>query len=378
MSLPVGLQLGREAGAIALSGPGHQLLASSFAGIIEAPLQASAADYGQGLTLAPGNTLALVGDRIQLQGGVLQSQPLQIPGPASPLPQGGVQFSLGSGREGWVALGQDPQWGWSLDYGGLASRSEILLAERSRIDGSGLAPSTIQLQGSDIALTSASAVYSNNLGARPGGAIRIDATGGVRIDGSFDPQVIPSQIRSTTLAPGAGSAIDLRAASLSLQDGGRLVTDAFASPGQGAIPGLISGSSGDIQLRVAGDITLQGRTETTRLSPFLTFLGSTTIFGGGDSGGISLQAHNLTLENGAVLSTAAAGSGGSGDIDLTVAGSIVVQGARAQDSLPSNLSTSSFTAQNAGSITIETARLRLGGGRRGGGQCLWARAMRGM
>lgn len=358
LSMPVGLQLGRNAGAISFQGPGHQLPVSSFAGIIEAPLQASAADYGQGLTLAPGNTLALVGNRLQLQGGALQSQPVQIPGSASPLPQGGVQFSLGSGRDGWVALSPDPQWGWSLDYGGLAQRSDILLAGRSRIDGSGLVPSTIQLQGEHIALTSASAIYSNNLGTQPGGAIRIDATGSVQIDGSFDPQVIPSQIRSTTLAPGAGSAIDLRAASLTLQDGGRLVSDAFAAPGQGRV----SGSSGDIQLRIGGDILLQGRTEADQLSPFLTFLGSTTIFGGGDSGKISLQAQNLTLDNGAVLSSGAIGSGSSGDLDLMVAGSIVVQGARAQDSLPSNISTSSFTDQNAGSITIDTARLRLAGG----------------
>ncbi|MHC5722234.1 MAG: two-partner secretion domain-containing protein, partial [Nostoc sp.] len=85
ISVPIGLQMGQNPGNIRVEGQGHSLLhPPSFLGPVSRdPLL-------NGLRVQPGKTLAILGNGIQLDGGVLIAESGQV--------------ELGSGRAGIVTL----------------------------------------------------------------------------------------------------------------------------------------------------------------------------------------------------------------------------------------------------------------------------------
>ncbi len=338
LSVPVGLQLGQDAGAISLIGPGHEI---SVPPIAELPtlLQAAPADYEKGLRLASGNTLALIGNGIRLEGGTLQSQ----------FPQGGVQFSLGSGSDGVVEIQPETQWGWSFDYGNLQSSSDIWLGNQARIDGSGGLPSRIQVSGKNVTLAEGTAVYSQNLGIFPNGAITFQVDELLTLAGSTDPGKIPSSVRNSSLSLGDGGAIDIKAGDLLLWGGGNIATNSFSN----------DGDSGNIKIDVENDIRLTSFLEPQAPSPFLTFIISST-WAEGDGGLIDVKTGNLRLENGVLISSSALfSSGNSNDLNIAAEDSIVIEGFNPENDFISAISSSSFSLGNAGSINVVTPRLSL-------------------
>ncbi len=343
LSIPVGLQLGRDAGAISLAGPGHEI-AVAPPSALPMPFQVAPADYAKGLSVSPGNTLALVGNGLFLDGATLQSQRQQ-----SSFLQGGVQLSLGSGREGAVLLQAEPQWGWALDYGDFASASDILLAKQTRIDGTGLLPSTIQVSGNDVSLVDGSVVYSQNLGAETNGNIRFNAEGRLFLGGTLNAFEMPSAIRNSIKAQGDGGKIEITAGDVMVNGGANIATTAFYG----------SGNAGEVDIKVARGLSLVGTAEAQSLSPFATLVTSTTMTTG-NSGDIFVEAGNLRIEDGAVISSSAfSGTGNSSNIQIFARDSIVIRSFNPINQFFSGVASSSFAAGDAGSILIETPRLSL-------------------
>jgi filamentous hemagglutinin family protein len=117
ISVPIGLQFGKTPGDIRVQGIGNQAPRS-------APL---------GLQTQPGNTLALVGENVLFEGGLMT------------VPEGRVE--LGSvGSEGLVSLSAASN-GWVLGYEGVSTFGDIILSKRAVVDASGDRVPTLRGRG---------------------------------------------------------------------------------------------------------------------------------------------------------------------------------------------------------------------------------------
>jgi len=136
VSVPIGLQMGTNPGRIGVQGNGYNLSQPS----IFVPITKGNASTG--LQVSAGQTLALVGGDIEIQGGVLTAE------------QG--QIELGSVRTGQVSLGDR----FTLSYQGIQEFGEIRLSQQTLVDASG--GGVIQVQGNRVSLTNGSLLLIQN------------------------------------------------------------------------------------------------------------------------------------------------------------------------------------------------------------------------
>ncbi len=136
VSVPIGLQMGTNPGRIGVQGNGYNLSQPS----IFVPITKGNASTG--LQVSAGQTLALVGGDIEIQGGVLTAE------------QG--QIELGSVRTGQVSLGDR----FTRSYQGIQEFGEIRLSQQTLVDASG--GGVIQVQGNRVSLTNGSLLLIQN------------------------------------------------------------------------------------------------------------------------------------------------------------------------------------------------------------------------
>ena len=126
ISTPIGLQVGKNSGSINIQGQGHSYLhKGNFVEPINRDSQLA------GLSVLPGKTLALIGNNIRLDGGILVAQSGKI--------------ELGSLNEGTVNLNTNFS-NWKLDYAPVQNFSDIHLTNAALIDASGNPGGSIHLQ----------------------------------------------------------------------------------------------------------------------------------------------------------------------------------------------------------------------------------------
>jgi filamentous hemagglutinin family protein len=133
ISVPIGLQIGSNPGAIQAQGAGHT-------GQFSDSLRVSGLNSTTGLQVQPGNTLALVGGNIALAGGLLSAP--------------GGRIELGSVTSGAVTLNSNPQ-GFALSYGNASGFGNIQMTQKalaSTQDFTNSSGGSIQLQGKQISL----------------------------------------------------------------------------------------------------------------------------------------------------------------------------------------------------------------------------------
>ena len=119
ISTPVGLQVGTGAGAIDVSGSGHQMTADPFTGAFDRT------NRSPGLQVNPGQTLALVGGPLLFTGGNLTASDGRI--------------ELGSIASNQVVTLQEKTPGeWILNYDNVTGAEDIWLEAAASIDCSGL------------------------------------------------------------------------------------------------------------------------------------------------------------------------------------------------------------------------------------------------
>ncbi len=226
MSVPIGLQMGSNPGAISVQGTGHSLAQPSFYSAILQPTPPT------GLGVSPGNTLALIGGAIALDGGVLLA------------PSGHIE--LGSLSSGSVGINTGlPQW--NFDYGKVQQFTDIRLSQQALVDGSGTPAGSLHLQGRNISLLDGSVVRLQNLGGTALGDLVINASGllEMRQVGTYGFQ--NNLISAENLGTGAGSNLIVSAQELQIQDGGVITTKTFSA-----------GSGGNMTIKVQDAIDLDG------------------------------------------------------------------------------------------------------------------------
>ena len=164
MSTPVGLSLDANPGPITVAGPGHGLTLnfSTFTPIRD--------NRPMGLQVNTGQTLALLGGNVLMEGGNLTAN------------QG--RIALGSvAQAGMVSLIPAAN-GFTLDYANIDSFGDLTFTQAASVDVSGEGSGNLHFQAGNLAVLETSAIISNVLGAEQGGDVRVRVSESVEIRGS--------------------------------------------------------------------------------------------------------------------------------------------------------------------------------------------------
>ncbi len=200
---------------------------------------------------------------------------------------------------------------------------------------------------STLAVQNGGQIAASTTGAGPGGDVSINATTSVQLTGKGS-NGSPSLLLVSS--EGAGNAGDLTIVTPTLTiDGGAQASASTLGAGQG----------GKVTV-TADEVTIVGMGQLQDILDRL-FLGTITrteeigsgifaaSFGSGRAGDLNLTSRNLTLQNGAFVSTSPFKSGPGGNLTLTASDTIRLIG--------SQLIGESYGSGNAGIITIRTNQL---------------------
>jgi filamentous hemagglutinin family protein len=379
VSAPLGLQMGSNPQPISVLGNGGGLRTTS-----------NLIDTALGLRVDAFQTLALVGGDIAISGGTLKTA--------------GGNIELGSlGSFGQVQLDATNQ-GLKLSYDAATTFQDIRLSDKTSVDASGLGSGNIQVRGRNISLIGGSQIQSSTLGNQNGGTLLVKASEQLELIGTSPDQQFASALLAEVKpnALGNGGDLTVEAAQLSLLNEATISTNnrgngiganltiktsesieaidsfitAIINPKAMGKGGTISietnklllqdsqigsdvrgkGDGGNIVVKAFDSINIIGSALGGRAPS--GFVSSVGISGEGTAGDISIETKNLSLQDGAGISSSTFGIGNAGSI--TINASIVdISGVSSDGGRPSSLvAMVSSTAQGkGGNIFLVTDRL---------------------
>ncbi|MEO0842094.1 MAG: filamentous hemagglutinin N-terminal domain-containing protein [Cyanobacteria bacterium J06643_5] len=325
VSVPLGLQMGSNPGDITVRGNGHTLSA------IDSSFALESRDTSSGLRVNSGNTLALIGGNLNLDGSIVSTD--------------GGHIELGA-----IASNNDipvqvklnnMDTSWTFDYSQIEGFKDINLTKRALIDASGVNSDSIQIQGQKVSLKDASLIVLENQGEQPGGDIQINAT--ELLEFTDSPANLFNGIFNDATNNGKAGNIIISTRELLMQNVGGLIGNRTFTEAAG---GSIFIDSKDIN--ILGSNSVFPGTIITRTS------------GTGNSGNISITTERLQILNQGIIASSTSNIGSAGNLTINAQETIEFI---APDPSPNNFSGISFSALsesgNAGNITINTGRLVL-------------------
>ncbi|MEG4627277.1 filamentous hemagglutinin N-terminal domain-containing protein [Microcoleus sp. w1-18aA5] len=324
-----------------------------------------------GASVAPGQTIALVGGDIELNQGTLTASTGQI--------------LLGSvASPGMVGLGSTP-FGLNLNYDKISNFGNIEIINGSVINTSGIGGGKVDIRGGNVSLNGGR-IYALTLGNIDGRGIDINAQN-FRVQGG-------AQLFTLTAGSGAAGAVNIRATD-SVEMNGIGLDNYRVFGGQYTLSGsfdpfdpqllLITGTN---SMGAAGNITI----DTGRLLMDNGSALTTTTLGAGNAGNITIRAgvldmlasaihsgpllgstgrggnitfegKRLTVSDGASVISLTRGEGGAGNINIKASESVEVLRTPTGSPVASLIgSTASGVNGEAGDINIDTKRLRISDG----------------
>jgi filamentous hemagglutinin family protein len=320
VSVPVGLQMGGNPGAIGVQGNGYDL---SVAVPIFSPLIRGR--NAAGLRVPAGQTLALIGGDLDIDGATLTAE------------QGRIE--LGSVRDGQVSLNATNP-GFAFNYQGSANFGDIRLSQQALADASG--GGLIQVHGNQVSLTDGSLLLIQNQGTQAGGSIGVNAAQSLKISGT-DPQAsIIGGLDSETAGVGRGAEITVSTRQLLAQGGAAIVARSYSAA-----------ETGKVTVNASDDVQLNGFSPS---NPSLTSTLATVNFSSGDAGDITVSTGRLIALNGGAVSSPTVGAGKGGTVTVNATESVELIG-QTSFFAPSNVNAAVFNAGNGGSVSINTSRL---------------------
>ncbi|MEG4984266.1 S-layer family protein [Microcoleus sp. BR0-C5] len=368
VNIPVGLRFRDNSGAIVNQ--------STAIGKLNLPASAVPIPISDrvGLAVEPGQTLALIGGDIQLQGGNLTASGGQIllGSTASP---GLVNFALTAGEKGNL----------TLNYDNIQNFGNIQISDGTLINTSGIGGGRVELKGGNVALSGAR-IYALTLGNIDGRGIDISAQK-LRVENG-------TQFSTLTLGDGAGGNINFRVA-----DSVEMIGLGVEGYQEVAIKYLVSGTTDPFDPLMmlfnasagagsGGNITI----DTGRLLFNNGVVGSGITFGGGNGGNLIIRANTfemvgsginngtakestgaggsisvdvarLIMRDGSLLTTTSYSSGPSGNININAAELVELSNSGPTTVVSTGISTLSIGSNGrAGNINVDTKRLTLSGG----------------
>lgn len=360
-----------------------------------------------GLTVQPGQTLALIGGNVNLVGGWLTA------------PQGRIELgSVESNGEVSIASG------WVFGYQGVQNFGDIQLSQQAGVATNG---GDIRVQGRRLVVSDRSIISTSTLGSHPAGNLTIRTTDGVEITGTGTSRILnrflagipataadeQSGLFANSFGVGRSGNLTIEAGNLTVKNGGIISTADFSplalepggnltitTPPTGAIQvnnaGLIAGTfalgkAGDLTINTGGlrvengafilgitfgagaggniSINAQDAVEIIGIisrEPFRSGIIASVGLRGvalqptGQGGNVTVKTNRLLVQDGAVLSAGSNGIGRSGNITLRTTDVEILDSPNVQVS--GTLAATSRSRGNSGDILIETNRLRVGGG----------------
>ena len=287
VSIPLGLQFGSSPGPITVNGNGHALAYDPRTFTING-------SNSSGLIAAPGQTLALIGGEISLQGGNLVSE-------------GGV-VEVGGVREGTVGLSTEGSL-WDFDYSNIASFADVSLVQQASIDVSADDAGSVRVSGEDINILGGSILLAKVVDSG-NGEIVLDASGDINVVG---------EDRSATVLVNTGAFVEIAAGAVGDGDSAIALDAENINISQGSQIGMGiagDGTSGIVSVN-AESVNLEGGSTTTPSSIYAIVLRGYTLGNGvGDGGDIVIDVDQLNLENGAQIAASTFGGGDAGDLTV--------------------------------------------------------------
>ncbi|HEY9611746.1 S-layer family protein [Allocoleopsis sp.] len=329
IAVPLGLQYGPNSGAIRVQGTGHTVTSSFFSPFV------GAGSSNSGLRVNPGNTLALVGGDVTLEGGILTAP--------------GGRIELGSVGEGFVSLTPPSPGGatggWTLGYEAVQNFRDIQLLSQTLADASGVGSGSIQVQGRNLELRDGSVMLIQNQGVQAGGSINVNATETVTLIGTTPDASTRSGLFNETLGIAKGGDIRLSTQHLVMQGGAGILANTFGNA-----------PSGNLSVNASDSIRLSG---FSPINPNAVSEIRATTFSSGRAGNVAVSTGQLNAVDGGGISSLTFGTGNGGDVTVNAAESVEMTGVSPGILRPSSVSAATFNAGNAGSVTVNTSRLVL-------------------
>jgi filamentous hemagglutinin family protein len=197
ISAPIGLQYGRNSGAITVQGSGHNL---TYDPVTYATIRSDT----EALQVQPGRTLALVGGNLILEGGNLRAAAGRI--------------ELGSVAFGDVSINENDS-GFTLGYSGIQNFGNILLSQKASVDASGEGGGSIQVQSRELLVNDGSAILSITTGANPGGDFTVNAIESIELLGESADGQYASAILTESQGAGTSGNLTINTRRLLVTDG---------------------------------------------------------------------------------------------------------------------------------------------------------------
>jgi filamentous hemagglutinin family protein len=360
VNVPMGLQFGAQPGGIRVESPGHGLYDPN-----RQPLQRDLRN--EGLQVRPGETLALVGGKIEIEGGNLTA--VGDVTPTGSIFRNGEIFAPGILFGGRIELGSvggnsrvNLTEGWMLGYEDVQDFQDIDLTKAASLDVSGSPTGTIQVWGRSIAVRDGSALLALTLGsesAQTDNGIFINASEALEVTGNTQVREpsgkmspLESRLQAEVWLGAAGNGGDVSITTNRLRVGNM---GAFISSGTRGM-----GKGGNLVV-TATDINLIGG----------NLFAQSAVEGSGQGGNITVNTDRLSLGNRATIDATTSGRGEAGNITILARESITLDSIDPKNGgdLPSIRSTNSRDLDSTieptgdgGQIDIETDRLIIRGG----------------
>jgi filamentous hemagglutinin family protein len=342
---PIGLQFSQNPASILVEGTGHTLVGGPYSGIAD-PLGTTQ------LKVNPGQTLALIGGGLSLNGGILTAQ------------SGHIELgALGKSSNSPVVRLVPSATSFTLDFAGVSNLGQINLTQKSLVDVSSeslLSPiqaGSIDVNGSVVNLIDGSLLLSQSsvLATRSAGDIKINASEALTARGvsdvgtANDGLFIPSGVFSSTFGSGQGANISISTQQFKMMDGAFTLASSFSSA-----------PSGEIQVVASDSIEFSGFA-TSELSGTNALL--TLSFLEGNGGTVSISASKIKLLDGSGVAAGTFGKGRGGNI-IVDAYQIEITGFRQEAGIFSNIGASTLIIGQGGDVRINTKQLSVQDGGR--------------
>jgi filamentous hemagglutinin family protein len=327
LNVPLGLQYGQDVGRILVQGQGNELRINQETGeVLEVNLTG-------GLEVEPGQTLALAGGEVVLEGGSLSAE------------SGRVEVWSVQG-EGLVGL-TPTNLGWELSNQGVQNFQDIRLSQAAAIDTSGAGGGNIQLQGRRVALEDGSFLLSLTRGEGSGGTMSIRASESIKATGSA-PNGEASLFLTETLSIAKAGDVEINTRRLILQNGAQVSSSTFNQ-----------GSGGKIIVNASELVEATGISQTGN---FASGLFSVARESTGEGGRVELTTKQLVLQDGAQVSATTFSQGSGGNVLVNASESVEAIGTAPIGT--SGLFAGSESTGNGGTVKIITGKLILQEGAR--------------
>jgi filamentous hemagglutinin family protein len=320
-NVPIGLQYGQNPGRILVQGQGNKLSFDNTGKLLEVIKT-------NGLKVRPGQTLALAGGEVVLEGGSLSAESGQV--------------------ELWSVQGENllrltpTNPGWVLSNEGVQSFQDIRLSQAAAIDTSGSRGGKINIQGRRLALHDGSFIVSLTRSQETGETVTIRALESIEASGT-SPSGQPSGLLTETTGAGTAGNVVINTGQLFLRDGAQVSSSTFSQ-----------GNGGKITVNASQLVEAKGIAQSANLSSGLFAISFST----GKGGTVEVNTQKLVLREGAQISSATYNLGLGGNILVNASESVEANGVT-QTGVPSGLFAGTLGIGNGGSVEINTKRLIL-------------------